>query len=512
MQPKLSLLTLDLGSSELKVSAYGEDGSCLSAQTSEIKGGQVEGSQAELNPDLLWRAVCAGICSVSRSMHGLRAASISSQGESFVPIDEHGRAIGNIILNVDARATDEMDDFSTAFGKAELYQITGLPAHPMYTLPKIAWLRKNQPAVFERAARFVCLEDYILHRLQVEPAISSSLASRTLGFDIRKNKWADSLLEFGGISSEQLSRVEPSGTSLGVASRSIASELGFPPELLWCSGGHDQACATIGSGATAAGDMADGTGTFECLSVPLEKPLLTETSLVANLPCERHAVPGRFLTLGYGPGGIVLKWVRDICNRHLMEPTRAAGRSAYDLMLQDVPGGPTGLFFFPYLLGTGTPWMDSKARTAILGLTSATTNGQLTKAALEGVTYEMCWNLEILATVGIRTERILAVGGGAKSEEWLQLKADIFDRPVVAVPGEASSRGAAICAAIGSGTYRNWDEAIASMVKPGKVFEPRPVAQRQYRELFEQYKEFAQRLYGFQFPPIGPNPNPGANV
>jgi xylulokinase len=120
----------------------------------------------------------------------------------------------------------------------------------------------------------------------------------------------------------------------------------------------------------------------------------------------------------------------------------------------------------------------------------------------------MCWNLEILATVGIRTERILAVGGGAKSEEWLQLKADIFNRPVVAVPGEASSRGAAICAAIGSGTYGNWDEAIASMVKPGKVFEPRPVAQRQYRELFEQYKEFAQRLYGFQFPPIGAQSEP----
>jgi xylulokinase len=379
----------------------------------------------------------------------------------------------------------------------------------MYSLAKIAWLRKNQPETFEKAARFVCLEDYILHRLGMEPAISSPLASRTMGLNIQRNAWAEDLLQFAGITSDQLSRVEPSGTAVGEAAPDIAKELGLSPGMVWSTGGHDQVCASIGAGAQSPGTVADGTGTFECISTPLQYPLLSEASLAANLPCERHAIAGQFLTLAYGPGGIALKWLRDNCNREQMAQAKAAGKSAYDLMLFDVPDRPTGLFFFPYLLGTGTPWLDSDARATIWGLTNATTNPELVKAALEGVCYEMRWNLDIFEQIGIHVDRILAVGGGARSEMWLQLKADIFGRPVVAVPGEVSSRGAAICAGVGGKVYSGWNEGIAAMVKPGRVFEPRATMQRQYREFFEQYKELAQRIYGHRSWPGKPNSNTG---
>jgi len=268
-------------------------------------------------------------------------------------------------------------------------------------------------------------------------------------------------------------------------------------------------CASIGAGAQAAGTVADGTGTFECISAPLSQPLLSEASLAANLPCERHAIAGQFLTLAYGPGGVALKWLRDNCNREQAAQASAAGKSAYELMLADLPDAPTGLFFFPYFLGTGTPWLDSEARATIWGLTNATTNQELVKAALEGVCYEMRWNLEIFENIGINVDRILAVGGGAKSAIWLQLKADMYGRPVVSVPGEASSRGAGICAGMGVNVYSNWNEAIATIVKPGRVFEPRPEKQQQYRDLFEQYKQLAQRLYGHRSWPSGPNPNSG---
>jgi xylulokinase len=411
-------------------------------------------------------------------------------------LDKNGKAIGNIILNIDSRAGLEMEEFSAAFGKSSLYHRTGLPPHPMYPLAKIAWLKKNQPEAFARAARFVCLEDYILSRLGMEPAISSPLASRTLGLDIERNQWADDLLNFAGINSSQLSRVEPSGTAVGEASASVAKELGLPKGLIWCTGGHDQVCSSIGAGAREPGTLADGTGTFECISVPMDKPLLTEASLVANFPCERHAIAGMFLSLAYIPGGIALKWLRDNCNRDRVAEAKGTGRSAYELMLDDVPDGPTGLFFFPYLLGTGTPWLDSEARATVWGLRSSSTRQQLVKAAIEGVCYEMRWNLETFKSLGIRVDRILAVGGGAKSELWLQLKADIFQCPVIAVSGEASSRGAAVCAGIGGRIYTNWNEGIAAMVKPGRVFEPRRTAERQYQELFEQYKELAHRIYG----------------
>jgi xylulokinase len=223
---------------------------------------------------------------------------------------------------------------------------------------------------------------------------------------------------------------------------------------------------------------------------------LSEASLAANLPCERHAISGQFLTLAYGPGGVALKWLRDNCSGEQVARANASGKSAYEVMLADVRDEPTGLFFFPYLLGTGTPWLDSEARAAIWGLTSTTTHRELVKAALEGVCYEMRWNLDIFEANGIHVDRILAVGGGAKSALWLQLKADIYERPVVTVPGEASSRGAAICAGMGVNVYSNWNEAIQTLVKPGRVFEPHPLRQQQYRELFEQYKQLADRLYG----------------
>ncbi len=506
----MPFLALDIGSSELKAAVYEVDGRCLSSVTSEVKGALVDGARAELNPELFWRSVCEAISRICRPLRvPLQAAAISSQGESFLPLDRKGHAIGNILLNIDSRAGGEMAEFAVAFGKSSIYQRTGLPAHPMYSLPKIAWLRKHQPEVFRQAARFVCLEDYILHRLGMEPTISSPLASRTMALDIHRNQWDEDLLAFAGVTPEQFSRVQPSGTAVGEAAPAIAKELGLTPGMIWCMGGHDQVCASIGAGARGAGTVADGTGTFECFSAPMTRPLLSEASLAANLPCERHAIAGQFLTLAYGPGGIALKWLRDNCSREAAAEASASGKSAYDLMLSDVPDAATGLFVFPYFLGTGTPWLDSEARATIWGLTSTTTNRELVKAALEGVCYEMRWNLDILKETGVPADRILAVGGGAKSEVWLQLKADIYERPVVAVPGEASSRGAAICAGMGENVYSDWNEAIAAVVKTGRVFEPRPVKQRQYRELFEQYKQLADRLYGYRSRPAGPNPNSG---
>lgn len=509
----MPFLSLDLGSSELKFAVYDMDGSCLSSVTIELEGAQIQGCRAELDPEPFWQTVCNGISVVCRDLRSpLQGAAISSHGESFVPLDKQGIAIGTILLNIDSRASAEMAEFAAGFGESSIYSRTGLPGHPMYPLPKIAWIRKNQPDVFQRTARFVCLEDYILSRLGLEPVISSPLASRTMALDIRSNTWAEELLGFAGISSSQLSRVAPSGTAVGVAAPHIAAQMGLPAGVVWSTAGHDQVCASLGAGVQGEGTLADGTGTFECVSALLDAPLLSETSMAANLPCERHAMPDKFLTLAYIPGGIALKWLRDNWVLSSSQQPSTSGQSAYSSMLANLPREPTGLFFFPYLLGTGTPWLGSDTRATIWGLTGNTTRQDIVKAAIEGVSFEMRWNLEIFSQVGIRKDRILAVGGGAKSDTWLQLKADIFECPVIAVPGEASSRGAAICAAMGVGSFSNWNEAISAMVKPGRVFEPRPAMQRQYQELFQQYKELACRIYDHRFPLHGCNQETGASV
>lgn len=504
----MAFLALDIGSSELKVALYSPDGQSLASVTTEVQGAVLNAGRAELDPELFWRSVCTAISQVCRPhTTPILAASISSQGESFLPLDRNGNPLGNILLNIDSRASAEMTAFAATFGPSALYRLTGLPPHPMYSLPKIAWMRNHQPQLFAQAARFCCLEDYVYHRLGIEPAISSPLASRTMALDIQSNQWAPELLAFAGITAGKLSRVQPSGTAVGVAAPAIAAELGLPPGVVWSTGGHDQACASLGAGAQQAGAVADGTGTFECFSAPSAEPLLSEAGLASNLPCERHAIAGQFLTLAYGPGGIALKWLRDTCSLHHAAQAAATGQSAYELMLANLPAAPTGLFFFPYFLGTGTPWLESEARASIHGLTSSTTHGDLVKGAIEGVCYEMRWNLDILESLGKPVHRILAMGGGARSDVWLQLKADIYQRPVVAVPGEASSRGAAICAGMGVHAYPSWNAAIDAMVPAGRVFEPRPERQTQYSDLFAQYQQLAQRLYGHATVPQAPNTN-----
>jgi xylulokinase len=486
-------LTLDIGTSEVKVSVFNAVGEALETNRTELRSYSSKSHWVEANPEVVWKAVSDGIRKLRSDLRStIKCASISSHGESFVAVDRSGKPIRDIILNIDSRATLEMEDFSRTFGRQELYRRTGLPSHPMYTLPKILWMRRHEPALFAQSARFLCLEDYILTRLHIEPVISVSTASRTLGFDLESGAWDRELLSFAGISEKQVSRSEKSGVPLGTSPESIAAQLGLPAKTVWCTAGYDQACASIGAGAMRPGMISDGTGTFECASIPLENPLVSPVSLDCNLPCGRHVVPDNFLTLAYVPGGIALKWLR--------ETLMPAGAYSYEAMLSGLPIDPTGVFCFPYFIGTGTPWLDSRAKGAIYGLTTSTGIQSLAQAMLEGVCYEMRWNLEMLRDMNIPVNHLLAAGGGAKSDAWLQLKSDIFGCPVMRVPGEASSRGAAICAAMGVGHFSSWTDAITTMVGSGRVFEPKPTSQRIYDGLFEEYKELAQRIYGHSSP------------
>ena len=501
----VALLGIDVGTSELKAALFDEKGTCVAITSAGYEIDQRDSGIAELDPEVLWRQICAAVRTIVSRTSGqpIEGIAFSVHGESFVGIDDKGQAVGSVILNLDGRAAAEMDEFVAAFGRESLYEITGLPAHPMYTLPKIAWLRKHAPKIFAAARRFVCIHDYLLARGTGEACIDFSLASRTLGFDIQRGRWHEKLLAHAGLTESQLSPAVAGGTAVGKARPAVADQMGLPNATVWVSGGHDQACTSLGAGGLAKGTAVDGTGTFECISVATTDRLPPQMALRANLPCERHCVPEKFLSLSYAPGGIVLKWLRDQCGRDVVEEARRTGSDSYDLLLAGAPDAPTGLLFLPYLLGTGTPWLDANARGVIHGLTFGTTRDALAKAALEGVTFEMRWNLEMLERLRVPIERLVAVGGGAKSRAWLQLKADIFGREVVAVAGEAACRGAAMCAGVGSGVYKSLECAANSAVPSGCAYEPRPEMQRRYSESFEKYKQLANRIYGYELPASG---------
>lgn len=499
----MALLAIDVGTSELKAAVYDDLGEQAAFASTEYVFLQEGAGTPELHAVELWMALGNMVRQVTKDVPTatIKAVSISSHGESFVPIGCDGKPLSPFILNIDSRATEEVEELVAEIGKEQLYRTTGLPAHAMYTVPKIAWLKRHQPTLFAKTKKFLCIEDFLLHRAGIGAYISTSLASRTMGLDLVRGVWSQKILGKAGIDADLLAQPVPSGTPLGTVPPQVADELNLPREALWVSGGHDQGCCSLGGGGLSEGIAVDGTGTFECLTVAMEHPSFTPEALAANFPCEKHIVPTHFLTLAYVPGGLVLKWMRDQLSKAEVILARNSNRNPYDLMLANAPETPTELLFFPHLLGTGTPWLDTTARGTIFGLTADTTHAMIVKSGLEGVTFEMRWNIDLLEAAGISIKQIHAVGGGARSRVWLQLKADIFGCEVIAVNGETSCIGAAICAGIGAGIYSSWQEGAAHLVKPAEVFLPHSVAHTHYQELFEQYKHMTYCLYGYR-PPV----------
>ena len=206
-----ALLGIDVGTTTLKAGLYGDDGSVEATVLHEY--GRLSG----FHPDDLWAglgAVVAKAVAAAPSAE-IRAVAISSHGESVVPLDERGRPLSAFIVNTDCRGVAEAEAFAREFGKLGLFERTGLPVHPMYTLVKLAHLKASEPGLFAQAKRFRCVEDSILERAGVGAVISASLASRTMAMDFSAATWAADLAAFAGVDERALSRLAHSGTPLG---------------------------------------------------------------------------------------------------------------------------------------------------------------------------------------------------------------------------------------------------------------------------------------------------------
>ena len=247
----------------------------------------------------------------------------------------------------------------------------------------------------------------------------------------------------------------------------------------------------------------DSTGTAEVVEVALGAPVLNKTLYQGDISVYAHVVPDLYLamTLNHS-GGLVLRWFRDTLGQEEMREAQASGRdaahgNAYDLLLRDASPEPTSLLLLPDFAGSGTPTFDTASKGAILGLTFATDKTELAKAILEGLTFELRLNLDLLKHGGVGIDELRAIGGGARSELWLQLKADITGIPVV-VPRitEAASWGAALLAGMGAGRFASAAEAAVASLQLERRFEPNPERAARYEERYALYREVYPTLRG----------------
>ena len=494
----LALIGLDVGTTGCKCTIFDAEGNICSYAYREYNIISPGTGLFELNPEEVWDAVRFVIGTSVKKHRGeeVTALCISSFGESAVPVDRQGKVLYNSILYTDTRGSLQCEQLKYAMGLQNIMELTGVHAHPMYTINKVKWFKDNMPEIYKATWKFMLFEDFILFRLGNTAVIDYSLASRTMAFNVTKKAWEDTIFNAAGIDRDIFSCVAASGTIIGTVSREIADELGLPAGVKLVTGGHDQVCAAIGGGIIKEGRAIDGIGTVECITPAFDSPVVNKYMLDNNFACVPHAKEGMYVTYAFNfTGGSLLKWYRNNFAVAEMLEAQKSGENAYSILDSKAAKQPTDILVLPHFSGAGTPYMDIAAKGAIIGLSFDVTPGQLYRALLEGVTYEMMYNMECLGRAGVIINELRAVGGGAKSELWLQLKADILGKKVVTLNiDEAGTLGTAILAGTATGVYKSIEEAVDVLVKIKKEFVPDKKNHEIYLGNYEKYKKIYSRV------------------
>jgi xylulokinase len=492
----MSLMGLDIGTTGTKATIFDEEGRRQAGAYREYPMLHPRPGWMELDPERVWRNVKEAVSEAACGARGdpVKAFAISVLGEASVPVAKDGTVLGKSILGFDSRTSELFDKWIAQHDRAEIMRICGQPPSQMFSVVKLMWIKRNQPDLYRKMARYVTFDAFAHLKMGLEPRVDYSMAARTMAFDIHKKEFSRKLCKWAGVRGDLFSPAVPTGTVVGELRRKAAKELGLPTGCLVVAGSHDQPAGALGSGVTEPRVAMDATGTVECFAVAMKSPVVNETMLKNNLACYPHAAEGLYVALAFNfTGGSLFRWLRDNFARAEAEEAERTGRNVYDLLIEQMSGEPTDLLIVPHFMMTGTPHMDGNPVGAVVGLTLATRRAEFLRAALEGIGYEMKLNVDILRQAGVEVDEFRAIGGGAKSDFWLQLKADMYNRRVVklAVP-EAASLGMAIAAGLAAGVYSSASQAAAELIEPKAVFVPDRNRARYYDEKLAQYRE----LYG----------------
>jgi xylulokinase len=486
----MSYTGLDIGQTGCKAIAFDNRGGQIAASYREYKTIMPREGWAEIDSGIVKESCFEVLGEVNRACEAdpVNALAISCQGEAFTPVGPKGEYLGNAMITFDTRAAEIAASWSRKFGVKKLYTITGHTAHPMFSVFKLLWLRDNEPELFKKAAKFLCFEDLLQHALGLAPHISYCLAARTMMYDVRAHRWDDGILRSVGVESSRFAVPVPSGTKVGEIPPGVAADLGFRGEVIVAAGGHDQPMGALGAGVIEPGKAMYATGTSEAITPVFPRAVFSDELMKNNICTYEYTLDGMYTTVAFSlTGGNILRWFRDQWGQTEVAEASRLGIDAYELLLAKMGATPTKLLLLPYFTPSGTPYFDTETAGALFGLRLSTKREEILRSLLEGVALEMRLSLEILARSGIRIGELRAIGGGAKSRAWVQLKADVLNKPVttVQVTEAACLAGAMFACSARTG------EPVASVakrwVKTESVLEPNPENAAAYDEKFASY-------------------------
>ena len=407
-----------------------------------------------------------------------------------VLLDERDEVIRPALIWCDQRSASQCDELTRKIGAQRLIELTSNPALTGFTLPKMLWVRDNEPDLWKQVRSLLLPKDYVRFQLTGDKAIDVADASGTLLLNVAERKWSNEMIDASELDSSLLPRVYESQEITGTVSDIGAKETGLLPGTPVVAGAGDQAGGAVGIGIVKPGAVSATIGTSGVVFAATNSPALDPKGRVHTF-C--HAIPGRWHVMGVTQAaGLSLRWVRDQFG------VQSGNGDPYDLMTAEaatVLPGSDGLLWAPYLMGERTPHLDPNARAALVGLTASHTRAHVIRAVMEGVAFSLRDSFEIFKEMNVPVETIRLGGGGARSALWRQIQADIYGRAVSTVEAEeGAAYGVAILAGVGIGIWPSVDVACDAVVQTRERVEPNDTAKQVLNRQYESYRKLYPAL------------------
>lgn len=484
---------IDIGTSSVKTLLTDEKGRMAAIAQREYDINKPNALFAEQDMNLIWEKTRETICELTAGLgkrtEEIRGISFSGQMHGLVMVDRNKELIGNAIIWCDQRASGQTREVYERLGERRYKELTLNDLSSGFLLTSLLWVKENQAQDYERIYKVMLPKDYIRYRICGEIATDYSDASATLAFDTRKAQWAWEIFDCFGIDRSLLPDCFESDEVAGTVAAKCAGETGLKEGTTVTYGGGDSIMQQIGNGVISEkSPWIANIGTSCSVNCAAERPVFDRLFRV-NTFC--HAKKNLWFWMGANLcGGASLKWLKNsILSMHSYDEMSALADTAQP--------GSNGLLFLPYLSGSRSPVNDPDAQGLFFGLTLSHERAHMVRSVMEGIILGMKTTFLIFEESGITTETMIASGGGARSDVFLQMEADIFNRPIyIADNQEQSCLGATITAAVGSGVYADYREACEKMVRlKSRVVLPKPENFAKYQESYEIYRELYQTNY-----------------
>ena len=453
---------------------------------------------AEQNPEDWWGAISKSTQIILQksgiSPREILAMTFSTQMLGIIPMDSEGSVLRPAIIWLDERAEKQAQELMRKFISPKLFaKLAGAEMCGKDGMPKLLWLKENEPQVYQKMCCFLDVGGYLLYRSTGKMVMDWTGAS-VFGMNLKKKTWLTGIFRYIGLNPQKLPPLVKSTAIVGKLTTQAARDLGLLEGTPVVAGSGDAPSAAVGSGSVGEGEGHAYIGTSGWLGVVTTKTP-TGKSGVATI---HSADPTKaFLFAESEMAGGCLEWMsHEVCRDMRSNENPAGIYATMDSEILNIPAGADGLIFTPWMYGERVPVSDTRVRSSFINLSANHHRGHLLRAVYEGVVYNLRWSLEIVEKkFGFPLPTLRLIGGGAKSNIWMQILADVTRRKVETVshPQEAGAVGVALVAAVGLKIYPDF-ESLKTLIQPAQVFEPNPEHSEIYDFMFERYKEVYKSL------------------